>query len=237
MQDPIGIDNQTPPSLSWKLQSANRDEVQTAYQIRVASSQDLLSSPDVWDSGKVNSDNQRNITLEEPLTSSSAYVWQVRVWDGDDQPSGWSEPATFETALLTTDEWQADWIGGMSEADIRENWRDYTIETEFSLKEGTAFGMYFRASSDAESGYMWQLNDEETDDPRLRPHVKTDGAWEHLEDISLTDYGFDADVLAHTGTLKIEVEGDKFTTYLNGEEVSEIVDDTFTEGFVGPRTD
>src|SRR5690625_7495794 len=103
MQDPIGIDNQTPPSLSWKLQSANRDEVQTSYQIRVASSQDLLSSPDVWDSGKVNSDNQRNITLEEPLTSSSAYVWQVRARDGHDQPSGWSAPATSETASSTTD--------------------------------------------------------------------------------------------------------------------------------------
>src|SRR5579871_6795892 len=55
--DPIGIDVPN-PRLFWKLQSDQRGQKQTAYQILVASSEDLLKQGkgDLWDSGKVVSD-------------------------------------------------------------------------------------------------------------------------------------------------------------------------------------
>src|ERR1700722_17499867 len=53
-QNPLDIDA-AQPRLSWKLNSDQRGQRQSAYQIRVASSGNLLAtnSADLWDSGKV----------------------------------------------------------------------------------------------------------------------------------------------------------------------------------------
>jgi len=62
MQEPLGIDV-VHPHLSWQLQDSRRGAKQTAYEIRVASSSDALakSKADVWDSGKVESDQSINV--------------------------------------------------------------------------------------------------------------------------------------------------------------------------------
>ena len=51
-KDPLGIDATT-PGLSWVVESNRRGEVQTAYQILVASSPQALTRNlgDLWDSG------------------------------------------------------------------------------------------------------------------------------------------------------------------------------------------
>ncbi len=41
LKDPVGID-QNRPRLSWTLESAQRDQIQTAYQILLASESDFL---------------------------------------------------------------------------------------------------------------------------------------------------------------------------------------------------
>src|ERR1044072_8223741 len=46
---PLGLDTH-PPRLSWILESDARDQSQSAYRIRVATSPDRLGAPDVWDS-------------------------------------------------------------------------------------------------------------------------------------------------------------------------------------------
>src|ERR1017187_3822826 len=54
--NPLGLD--TPqPRLSWLLESSERGQGQTAYQVLVARSASLLSTgkADLWDSGKVTS--------------------------------------------------------------------------------------------------------------------------------------------------------------------------------------
>lgn len=55
--NPLGIDSPQ-PRLSWVLESDERAQRQTAYQVLVASSADKLgaSQADLWDSGKVPSD-------------------------------------------------------------------------------------------------------------------------------------------------------------------------------------
>ncbi|MBI9017868.1 MAG: family 78 glycoside hydrolase catalytic domain [Phycisphaerae bacterium] len=110
--NPLGID-QTMPRLSWTLKSAMRGQSQRAYQVMVSTSLDNIKAniAEQWDSQKiVSSDSIQVIYQGVPLTSSTRYYWKVRVWDKDDKPGNWSQPAWFETALLNQNQWQAKWI-------------------------------------------------------------------------------------------------------------------------------
>jgi len=46
----------------------------------------------------------------EPLVSGKRVWWKVRVWDGHDQASPYSEPAWWEMGLLEPEDWSGDWI-------------------------------------------------------------------------------------------------------------------------------
>ncbi len=110
--NPMGIGT-TAPRLSWILSSDVQDQVQTAYQILVASSPKSLNEKkaDRWNTGKVESD--QSILVEyagDVLKSKEICWWKVRVWDKDGKASAWSEPASFEIGLLSPDDWEADWI-------------------------------------------------------------------------------------------------------------------------------
>ena len=113
LENPLGIDV-VKPRLSWALSSIERNQHQSAYQILVAGSIEALAkdSGDLWDSGKVVSSETLYIPYagQQLLSGQTAY-WKVRSWDQDDKPSIWSEPATFEMALLSPDDWKAKWIG------------------------------------------------------------------------------------------------------------------------------
>lgn len=84
---------------------------QSAYQVRVASSESRLSRPDVWDSGKVVSGDSSLVPYAGPqLKPRTRYFWSVRVWDGDGEASGWSAPSWWETGLMGVAQWSANWI-------------------------------------------------------------------------------------------------------------------------------
>src|SRR6266850_3989593 len=69
LQSPLGLD-EPHPRLTWRVESSERREKQTAYQIAVASGPSKLDSPDLWDSGKVSSSQTVNIVYSgKPLTS------------------------------------------------------------------------------------------------------------------------------------------------------------------------
>ena len=111
-ENPPGVDS-APPRLSWKLRSDTRGARQTAWQVLVASSAENLArhTGDVWDSGIVKNDGQLGIAYSgRALRSTEQVFWQVRVWDGDGQPSAWSEPATWTMGLLAATDWLARWI-------------------------------------------------------------------------------------------------------------------------------
>lgn len=111
--NPTGIDVLS-PRLSWQVQSHQRGQKQTAYQVYVASDAQLLRNdrPDMWDSGKVQSDNTAAIVYAgKPLTSDQAYFWKVRIWDAGGVSSNWSRPAEWSMGLLEPGDWQAEWIG------------------------------------------------------------------------------------------------------------------------------
>ena len=122
-RDPVGVD-QMAPSFEWQLQSKRRCVNQSAYQIRVVSSLERLKTGtiDLWDSGRVSSDQAYMIVYGgRPLQSSHRYYWTVRLWDQTGETTNWSQPATFVTGLLSGNDWQAKWItANRNEKDIVE---------------------------------------------------------------------------------------------------------------------
>jgi alpha-L-rhamnosidase len=116
LKNPIGLDVAS-PRLSWIITSSGRGEKQTAYQILVASSENLLAEDrgDIWDSGKVASDASIQIVYNgQSLASRQECFWKVRVWDPGDKPARWSKPGHWEMGLLQTNDWTADWIDARS---------------------------------------------------------------------------------------------------------------------------
>lgn len=112
LQDPLGIDV-AKPRLSWILLSNQRGVMQAAYHILVASSPEALAQDkgDLWDSGKVQSDESAQVEYGgTPLQSREECWWKVQVWDGSDKSPEWSVPAKWEMGLLKPEDWQAKWI-------------------------------------------------------------------------------------------------------------------------------
>jgi len=122
--NPIGIDVLS-PGLSWKLQSAKHNIMQTGYQIVVSSSLSNLNKNigDVWDTKKVKSGQSIQIEYKgKKLLSSKTYYWKVRVWDNFGHESAWSASAFWQMGLLSTADWKgAKWIAYEKLADSNIN--------------------------------------------------------------------------------------------------------------------
>ena len=116
LKNPLGIDR-THPRLSWKLQAApaaGRSLAQTAFQIQVSMTEQALAGgkADLWDSGKVSSDQSNQVAYRgRPLESRQRCWWKVRIWDQNGKASAWSEPALWSMGLLQPSDWSAQWIG------------------------------------------------------------------------------------------------------------------------------
>lgn len=104
----------TTPQLSWRIESGERNQTQSAFQILVASTTNLLANDqgDLWDSGKVVARRVPLITYAgKPLAADQICHWKVRCWDAGGQASPWSPVATWEKAPTTPADWQgAKWI-------------------------------------------------------------------------------------------------------------------------------
>ena len=113
-RNPVGL-HEVVPRLGWIAMAADpsaRGVRQTAYQIEAATSPaKLAKKPDLWDTGRVESD--RSIQVEyagKRLASGMDVYWRVRAWDQDGVPSPWSETARWTMGLLGADDWEAKWL-------------------------------------------------------------------------------------------------------------------------------
>ncbi len=115
--DPVGLAT-TRPRFSWRLESDDPStEIQLAYEIEVDS--DGLV---IWKTAMVQSAAQVLVPYAgQRLTSRQQCTWRVRVWAGEPgseptMPGPWSEPASFELALLRIEDWAGTaWIGSPHE--------------------------------------------------------------------------------------------------------------------------
>ncbi len=150
--NPLGIDVRQ-PRLSWILESHERNQRQSAYQILVAESLEDLQSGrgTLWDSSRVSSDQTSHVRYVGPLLrSGQRCYWKVRSWNQDGVMSE-SEPARWQMGLLELSDWQAHWITcvvgpvddlGMSPSPYvrREFWIERPIER--ATLYATARGLY-----------------------------------------------------------------------------------------------
>jgi alpha-L-rhamnosidase len=118
LHDPLGID-ELHPQLSWVLWQkgeeapTGRGLKQSAYRILVSSTSEQLArnQGDLWDTGKVRSDQNLGIEYAgRSLGSGERCFWKVQVWDPAGRSAGWSEPAQWSMGILNPEEWRARWI-------------------------------------------------------------------------------------------------------------------------------
>ena len=114
LANPMAV-HETAPRLSWTLSSNDLGAKQTAYRILVASTAEKLAANqgDVWDSGKVVSEENALIPYTGPtLAAKQDCHWKVQVWDrAQETPSAWSAPAYWRMGLLQPEDWNgAQWI-------------------------------------------------------------------------------------------------------------------------------
>jgi hypothetical protein len=103
MTNPVGI-GIAHPRFSWKLQSDRPGEVQTAYEIRAAStSAALANQPDLWDSGKVASDQSVLVRWGGKPLDSRAIVYLAGAQSGTRtaMPPIGAPPVTSNSASFT----------------------------------------------------------------------------------------------------------------------------------------
>jgi len=157
LTDPIGV-GEARPRLSWKLAAvaeAARGLKQSAYQIVAASSQAALEkgAGDVWDSGKVASDQTVFVDYAgKPLKSGQRVYWNVRIWDQDGRQSTPSKTAFFEIGLLDRAEWKGKWVGSSITGGTHQEAPASMVRKAFSIAGGktiasarlyaTALGFY-----------------------------------------------------------------------------------------------
>jgi alpha-L-rhamnosidase len=137
--NPLGLETQR-PRFSWILTSSQRGQMQTAYQILVASSLENLSQGkgDKWDSKKLASDQSVTVVYQgKELKSGEKCWWKVRVWDKNGKAGAFSEPATFEMGLLKQSDWRGQWIGADSSISSPLLRREFAISG--SIKRAKAY--------------------------------------------------------------------------------------------------
>ncbi|MCF7561530.1 glycoside hydrolase family 78 protein [Sabulilitoribacter multivorans] len=148
--NPLGFYDST-PTFSWQLPTSREVSSQSAYQIMVASSSDLLpDNADIWDTQKQISGQSTWVKYNgKPLESRQKVFWQVRFWNQDENASDWSEINSFELGLLNNNDWQAKWTGLDTAKDSIKGVRKFLMHRPQYLRKG------FELSSDVASARMY----------------------------------------------------------------------------------
>lgn len=140
MQNPLGVDVAA-PRFSWWVNDARPAEVQSAYEILVASSPALLNQDqgDLWHSGRVESHQTLHVHYRGTrLGSGQKAWWKVRTYDSDGIPGDWSDPATFEMGLLHETDWHGPWIAGALRGSARRGVHAVALRRDFLITQAVA---------------------------------------------------------------------------------------------------
>lgn len=145
--NPMGMD-QPQPRFSWEIVSKERSVVQSTYRIFISDDPEILRTGhgDIWDSGKIDSNQSVNIEYTGPqLQSDKTYYWNVNIWTQKGQQNVWTKPAVFHTGFFNPSDWKASWITAIDSSVSAPLFRK-KFEAEKPVKEAflyiTAAGFY-----------------------------------------------------------------------------------------------
>ncbi len=149
-KNPVGFYNPK-PTFSWQLPVSENIESQSAYQIVVASSKDLLpNNADLWDSKKQKTSHSTFIKYQgAQLQSRQKVFWQVRYWNQDKNASLWSDVNHFELGLLKNSDWKAKWTGLDTAKDSIKGVRKFLMHRPQYLRKG------FELNSEVEKARLY----------------------------------------------------------------------------------
>lgn len=103
--NPLAVDLAR-PRLSWIVESREKNQKQSAYQILVGTAP---GKSDLWDTGKILSDETIQLPYGgQSLESGQQAFWQVRVWDKNGKST--LSPVAHWTKGLDARDWKAQWI-------------------------------------------------------------------------------------------------------------------------------
>lgn len=137
--NPQGLETRQ-PRFSWKLKSKERGVYQEAYQILVSSSKENLQKgvADLWDSGKVSSDETLLVKYEgKELQSRQECFWKLKIWTNRGEVS--SEQDNKWSVGLDPSDWEGQWIGSsiLTKSDELKTEFKPRTEDELRLKSET----------------------------------------------------------------------------------------------------
>lgn len=160
--NPLGIDREVPVRFGWHMESPRRSELQTAYRVVVASTAKAANAGtgDVWDSGKVMSSEQTGIPYGGRLAPRTGYFMRVKLWDRENRETPWSDVATFETAMLSPQDWKAQWMEGSPNLNY--------VRREFQIDAKKTIGRA-RAYVAGVGSYVMRVNGKKVGDEYMAP--------------------------------------------------------------------
>ncbi len=127
-KEPLGIENKA-PKFGWKTETADKNWIQKSYRVAVATSKELLDTPDMWDSKELSSDCSDNIVYAgKELAPATKYWYKVTVQSEISEYI--SEISYFETALFD-ENFTAQWI---AQKNFRYSWASY-LRKEFNVPQ------------------------------------------------------------------------------------------------------
>jgi len=114
-----------------------------------------------------------------------------------------------------------------------ETWTDYVIDLQARLGKGDGFGVYFRATEpDAVNGYCFQYDPGYGKGAFLfRQVVNGRERSPSIVEWAPTDY----DWHGPARHIRVQVVGNTYTAFVDGVQVAQLVDDSYTRGAVGLR--
>ena len=146
-EHPVGITQID--QIGWVIESDRKTTFQASFQVLVA--KDATFENVIWDSGKIQSAKSANNKLVGlDLYSTQKYFVRVKIWSSSGEESDWAE-SYFVTALLTNEQWQAEFITIETQKDKEDSKGsylrntislDHTKEMKSAYIYATALGLY-----------------------------------------------------------------------------------------------
>ena len=163
LENPIGIDNPN-PRFTWRLDDNSIAAKQTAYRVILGkdSSQVINGKGNVWDLGKIISNQQLVHYAGATLKPFTKYYWMVIIWNEKDHTST-SAVHSFETGMMHAANWQGSWIS--DGRDIHHKPAPY-FRKQFEARKAIASARVYIAAAGL---YELHVNGEKIGNQRLDP--------------------------------------------------------------------